>query len=439
MRENTYQGHSFFLQKKRHYYLTLAVIATTLLSWFNLNSYLIILLLLCRLLDGDPRNALRTAFTNKIFLAYFSIFLLEFAGLFYTHHLFVGWKQMESKATLIAIPFILCAGPFIDKAGYRQLLSAYCLLLIGVCLYCLSMAVVEYHWQKDLNVFFYHQLTSSVSVNAVFFSGYVLVAILFLLFSPVPPFSRGLRIALILFFTAIMVLLSSRLLLVLLVAIFTGYLTGHYRLRMKTIQALVVSLLVVLGTAMLAFTNNPVSKRCRELGMVQTQLPQTPPAQAAIAPQLDRLPSSSFNSINFRLMTWRYAFEILHEHNAWVFGVSGGDSQALLDQKYMDAGMSQGYLGYNFHNEYIEMLVRSGFLGVGIFMICLIMLIGSARSTANPTAGFTVALLLLLFGTESALEMQHILFLFAFFPILTGVGNMKSALTASPLRPSSDR
>jgi O-antigen ligase len=446
-----------FLQKKIYYYLTLAVIATTLFSWFNLNSYLIILLLLCRLLDNDPRKALRTAFTNKVFLAYFSIFLLELAGLFYTHHLFVGWKQMESKATLVAIPFILCAGPFTDRAGYRRLLSAYCLLLAGVCLYCLSMAVVEYHWQKDLDVFFYHQLTSPVSFNAVFFSGYVLIAILFLLFSPdrpfarvssfarvspfatVPPCARWLRIALILFFTAIMVLLSSRLLLVLLVVIFTVYLTGRYRLRRKTKQALVVSLLVVLGTAVLAFTDNPVSRRCRDLGIVQTQLPQTLPAQAAVSPQLDRLPSSSFNSINFRLMTWRYAIKILHEHNAWVFGVSGGDSQALLDQKYLDAGMSQGYLGYNFHNEYIEILVRSGFLGAGVFMICLIMLIGAARpatnpTTANPTAGFTIALLLLLFGTESALEMQHILFLFAFFPILTGVGNKAdppSGLTAS--------
>jgi O-antigen ligase len=419
MRENTSASRSFFLEKKPYYYLTLAVIATTLFSWFNLNSYLIILLLLCRLLDNDPRKALRTAFTNKIFWAYFSIFLLEFAGLFYTHHLFVGWKQMESKATLVAIPFILCAGPFIDKPGYRQLLSAYSLLLAGVCLYCLSMAVVEYHWQKDLNVFFYHQLTSPVSVNAVFFSGYVLIAILFLLFSPDRPFARGLRIALILFFTAIMVLLSSRLLLVLLIVIFMVYLTGRYRLRRKIKQVLVVNLLIVLGTVVLAFTDNPVSRRCRDLGMVQTQLPQTPPAQAAFGPQPDRIPSSAFNSINFRLMTWRYAFEILHEHKAWIFGVSGGDSQALLDQKYLDAGMSQGYLGYNFHDEYIEMLVRSGFLGVGIFMICLVMLIGAARSAATPTAVFTITLLLLLCGTESALEMQHGLFLFAFFPILT--------------------
>jgi len=139
---------------------------------------------------------------------------------------------------------------------------------------------------------------------------------------------------------------------------------------------------------------------------------------------------------------WQYAFEILQEHRAWVFGVSAGDSQDLLDQKYLDAGMSEGYLGYNFHNEYIEVLVRSGFLGVGVFMLCIVWLIGAARSAATPIAGFIIAMVLLLFLTESALEMQHTLFLFAFFPVLLGTRvrpPVESALTASPQLPSSDR
>ena len=158
-----------------------------------------------------------------------------------------------------------------------------------------------------------------------------------------------------------------------------------------------------------------------------------------------RLPEaahSRFDGLCLRLFMWQYAFEILQEHRAWVFGVSAGDSQELLDQKYLDAGMSQGYLGYNFHNEYIEVLVRSGSFGAGIFMICVVWLFGAARSATTPTAGFIVAMVLLLFLTESALEMQHTLFLFAFFPILTGTKVrplVKSALTASTQRPSLDR
>jgi O-antigen ligase len=410
----------YFLQKKLHFYLTLAVIATTLFSWFNINSYLIILLLLCRLLDGNPRMALRTAFANHTFLAYLSIFLLEVAGLFYTHQLFVGWHQMESKATLFAIPFIICAGPFTDDAGYRRLLSAYCLLLSGICLYCLSMAVVEYHWQHDLNVFFYHQLTSAVSVNAVFFSGYVLVAIIFLLFSsgpatssgraisPGPAIVRRLRIALIVFFTIMMVLLSSRLLLVLLAVIFGVWLIGLRRSKMNSNQVVAFGLLIFLGMGLLAFTDNPLSRRCKELQ----------PVQGAFDLKKNSISTTDLNGVTFRLLLWRFAFEILNERQAWVFGVSAGDSQELLDQKYMDSGMSEGFLGYNFHNEFVEVLVRSGIVGCGIFMLAVLTLIRRARSAATPEVSFTIAVVLLLFLTESTLEMQHTLFLSSFFPLL---------------------
>ncbi|HLX66257.1 MAG TPA: hypothetical protein VKR41_04650, partial [Puia sp.] len=88
-----------FLRNPFYYYLVLAVIATTLFSWFNLNSYLIILLLICRLTDGSPRVALRTAFCNVFFWAYAVIFLMELAGLLYTHDFAAAWRQMESKAT----------------------------------------------------------------------------------------------------------------------------------------------------------------------------------------------------------------------------------------------------------------------------------------------------------------------------------------------------
>jgi O-antigen ligase len=429
-----------FLQKKYHYYLTLAVIATTLFSWFNLNSYLIILLVLCRLLDGGPRTTLKTAFGNKYFLAYFSLFLLEFIGLFYTHHFFTGWKHVESKATLVAIPFILCAGPFAGPAVYRRLRSDYCLLLAIVCGYCLVMSCIEFHWQRDTSVFFYHSLTSSISVNAVFFSAYMIIAILFLLYLPdAPVASRSSaiarsrsgrfdcmvtgrwRVGLLIFFTGMMVLLSSRLLVLLLVLIFIGWLAGQIRQKRKAGMIAGIGLLIIMGAGLLAFTDNSFSRRWRDLHPALL-------VQRVSAPEDT---PSDFDGLSLRMRMWRYAFEILHEHKAWLFGVSAGDSQELLDQKYLDAGMSQGYLRYNFHNEYIEVLVRSGFFGEIVFMTVVVLLIGAARSAATPTAGFTVAMVLLLFMTESALEMQHILFLFAFFPVLI--------FTASPPPPSSDR
>jgi O-antigen ligase len=393
-----------FLRNPFYYFLVLAVIATTLFSWFNLNSYLIILLLICRLTDGSPRAALRTAFSNLFFWAFAIIFLIELAGLLYTHNLSVAWKQMESKATLVAIPFILLAGPFTDDNGYRKLLTAYCWLLAAVCVYCLSKAAVEYHWRHDIGVFFYHDLTSAAGVNAVFFSGYVLIAILYLLFTA----DGRSRIVPILFFTGIMVLLSSRLLLLLLAIVFIVFAIRRRFSGMKRAARYSFALLIALGLGTLAFTNNPFSRRYQELT----------PGRITGSIHAAAISDASANGISLRLFMWRSAFQILNEQHAWAFGVTGGDSQASLDLKYLDAGLYQGYLGYNFHNEYIEVLVHSGLVGFALFMLAIAALIGMTRLTGTLPALFTTCLILLLYATESTLEMQHGLFLSSFFPLL---------------------
>jgi MFS family permease len=427
----------YFLRKKAHLYLTLAVIATTLISLFNVNSWCIILLVLCRLRDGPPRTAIRRAFSNKYFLAFFSIFALEVLGLLYTHDYHIAYGHIESKATLAAIPFVLCAGPFTDKAGRRRLMSIYCLLLFVLCLYCLFMAVGHYSALKDPSVFFYHTLTEVIGVNAVFYSGYVVIALLFLLshplyFGPSSPgvsspqshaprpgdnLLRVIRIGLIIFFTGMMILLSSKLLLILLVILLISFLLGRRRFRVNPAPFLGLGLLLLIGTGMLLCTDNPVVRRYKDIGNGDIGLFKR-----------DSFPSGTvYNGLSLRLVIWKFSYEILNEKKAWVIGVTSGDSQRLLNDKYRSTGMSQGYLSYNFHNQYIEEMVRSGIVGLCIFLAACWMLIVLARETGTKEAWFTIVMVLILYLTESMLEMQHSTFFSCFFPLLL-------AAEATPLK-----
>lgn len=467
----------YFLRRKLHFYLTLAVIATTLFSWYNINSYCILLLLLCRLLDGPVLVSLRRAFTNKYFLAFFSLFFIELLGLLYTHDLFRAWKHIESKATLAAIPFILCAGPFTDKMGRHRLLSSFCLLLFGISCYCLIIAFWQYNLYKDPVVFFYHTLTAAVGVNAVFFSAYVVCALLYLLSYPlllpwqfsVPlapltrqaanvnafvstrhttsigsasqhpmtdpsgpltpqlphtaawsqtsPAIRILRVGLILFFIGMMVLLASKLLLILLIIILTTFLIARFNPGKNPAPILGLGLLVVLGIGMVVFTDNPVIRRYKDIARGDIALYQK-----------DMIPEETvFNGVSLRLVIWKYSYEILNDKNAWLFGVTAGDSQDLLDDKYVATGINQGYLGYNFHNQFIETAVRSGLIGLAVFIVACIILLRVATNVRTREAWFTVILILLLYLTESSLEMQHSTFLSCFFPLLL-LSELKSPL-----------
>ena len=398
----------FFLDKKIHFYLTLAAIATTLSPWYNLNSWVIILLVICRLVDGKGFPAVKAAFSNKYFLAYFFIFLLDLLGLIYTHHFFKGWKYVESKATLVAIPFILCGGPFTDKTGRARLMSAWCLLLFIICLYCLGVATWQFINIKDPALFFYHSLTNAIHVNAVFFSAYVISALLFLLSSPLSMFAyKYLREALVLFFIGMIILLSSKLLLVLTLVILIAFLSRRKLIFSRRKLILIPALAAVLIAGVLMFTNNPVSDRYKDIMRGNIELYKQ-----------EKLPDFTvFNGVSLRLLIWRSAVEILREQKAWFYGVSAGDGQVLLNKKYVEK-ISPGYLNYNFHNQYIEIGVRSGIIGLIVFLGACWMLIVLARSVGTLEAWFTVTLVLLLYFTESMLETQHSAFYCCFFPLL---------------------
>ena len=389
-------GDRCFLGKKLHVYLVLAVVATTLVQWFLVNSLLILWLTGCRLLyDRGPLMAIRRAFSSPSFWAFFVLFLLDVSGFFHTHDPQLVWLHVQQKATLVAIPFVISAGPFADAAGFRRLMWSYCRLLAALSGWCLVVAMIHFARTGDGQVFFYHSLTATLGINAVFYSAYILIGLLFLLSGAAPAGKQ--RTIFIVLFTAMMILLASKLLMVMLVVVFAVYL-WQYRLVMPRSQLLGLLVLVVMGTGTVAFTNNPVAGRYK-----------------AILPGEERA-EAGFNGVSLRLFIWRSAEDILSREHAWLWGVSSGDSQDRLNQAYLDAGMSVGYLGYNFHNEYIEVLVDDGLLGLAVLLAAIAVVFHEGSRTMEKVLVMLVVGLLA--GTESILEMQQPLFLACFFPLL---------------------
>jgi O-antigen ligase len=413
------------LGRKPVFIVASAVLFTTLFSFFNLNSYCILLLLVCRLWIDGPKKALKTAFTNAYFLAYLVFCLIETAGLLHTHDLTAGQNVVAKDATLAAVAFVMCAGPFASPREYKRLITVYNLLVFLSSFYCLVIAFRSYHLHGDASVFFYHPLTAPISQNAVFYSVYVLFALQFLLSregslasAHLPAWlTKWFRIFLIVFFLLMIVLLNSKLVLVIALLML---ITFFFRHSWKNKRTLLLSGTAVLCLVIaLAATNNPV--RVRFSQMVEGD---------EIAIPKDLKAGTNFNALQLRLLEWRFAVEILRGHHAWVFGVSPGDSQDLLDQKYIDNRMYignpadgphrkiRGFIGYNFHNQFIETLVRSGVIGLISLLVIFGLLIGIAWQWKTKEAFFTIATIIVFFIPQSPLTMQHGVFLFCFFPLL---------------------
>ena len=416
----------YIWQQRLYFFSLVAVLFTTLFSWFNINS-LCIILLLCSTLINKPLDALRSAFTNKVFLAYFIFCVIEAAGYLHTHNFTDQFKTVSKEATLVAIAFAFCAGDFLDARTFRRLLNWYYVPLVASSVYCLFTAVQNYGHKGDKSVFFYHLLTRPISQNAVFYCVYVVFGILFLLSPHGEPVignlsgsgRKLLRVLLLLFFLGMVVLLNSKLLLVIALLLFVHAALRRYSFREHGRVYLISGILLVALVAGLTVTKNPISDRYRDMeGDLQ------------VVRQPRFSPDMYFNPLQLRALEFRFGCEILREQHALTFGVSPGDSQDLLDQKYVQTNMYignpadgphrhvRGFIGYNFHNQYLETLVRSGLIGLAALVGIFVSLFAAARRQGSKETRMTVLVNAIFFIPEAPLTLQHGIFLFCFFPLL---------------------
>ena len=217
-----------------------------------------------------------------------------------------------------------------------------------------------------------------------------------------------------------MVMLSSRLLLVITPLILFDIISRRFSDRRRKLVLLIAGALVLIAVGMLGSSNNFISWRFGEIRE----------GQLSVLKQQQFDPNTHFSSWDSRLLQWRYAGEILNAGHAWLFGVSPGDSQKLLDQKYIDAHMDignpaegpnrhiRGYLGFNFHDQYVETLVRTGLVGLTSLLAIFALLFARARRSGVRESWFVILTIAVFFIFESPLTLQDGVFLFCFFPLL---------------------
>ena len=431
-----------FLQNRLYFLVMVAVLLTTIAGWFNPNSWCILALLACRLFDGNPLENIKNAFANRLFLAYFLFALMGAAGYLYTHNPGTEGRIVSKDATLVAIAFVLSSGRFADRRSYRQLITVYSLLLLITSLYCLGRALRHYLASGDASVFFYHPLSQPLSQNAVFYSVYILFGIVFLLSpdgEPVigglsPRLKRAMRIALILFFLGMMILLSSRLMLVILMVILVNIFFRRYSYRQNKRLLIAATAVLLLAVGLLSLVDNPIRDRFREMT----------DGSLTLVRQDKFVSFQHFSSTETRMLQWRFGLEILNARHAWIFGVSPGDSQDLLDQKYTVTNMfignpaegpnrhGRGFLGFNFHNQYLETLVRSGLVGLALLLTIFVVLLARTREYRIKEAWFIVLTIAVFFIPEAPLTLQQGVFLFCFFPLLVLSRPMETTAHQTP-------
>ena len=326
------------------------------------------------------------------------------------------WKEIEQQLPLLAIPVLFLLGG-INKTQFKLVaVNAMFLAVVFGSFVMLGESGIQYIILGEPEVFVYHDLTRPFNMGAIFFSLFVIVAMLFIdeiswifEYKWVGIISVGLL-------TVMLFLLASKMLLVTGVLLFLikqrQFIKDNLPSRGLVIPVIFIIILI------LAI---PFGKRINEISDHRLD----------IVMEDSYTYDSPVNGLNLRLVQARLGFEMLDEHRSWLSGVGMDNCQQELNAKYIEKGLytgyqgtdDTGYLNYNFHNQYIETLVRSGIVGlVSLLMLVLIMFRVSGDYTYS--SNYEIWLLLIFFLTESVLERQMGIMYFcilysAYFPAQT--------------------
>ena len=345
-------------------------------------------------------------------------YLLQLLALLYTHDISVGIVQIEVKITLLFIPVSLYYCNYLTEK-FRNRVMPYYVLLIGlVMLFCFGEAILRYRVSHDDSVFFYYSLVSPLGHHAIHFSIFAFVGFIYLmerLRKQSFIINRSFHFFIIFYFIFFIILLDSKMVIIfsfISILIYAGlYIknTGFFKGRLILFSILCISIL-----AKIFITNNPVSKRFKDL------------SNGVNVIETNRFnPGDYFNGIQFRLLQWKLVKEILSEHSAWIAGVSPGDAQHLLDNKYISLNMfvgdlgrnNHGYLHYNTHNEFLEAALQNGLIGLFVFLVICAGLIRMMIISHNIEFWLIGTLILSYCFLESVFQTQYGVLLFTFFPL----------------------
>lgn len=396
------------------YIPSLVFLAMLALPWINLvhiTTFVFIVLSLLLVLSGDILQSY-APFVRQLWIWGFALYYIFCLAAYFINREILDRAALEQKASLLLIPLLFYIIIRSYKGIWRTAIAGFICGNIIAALYCLVTALAAYLRSGDISVFFYHAYSHPIGMNAIYFSLYLLVSIVYLIKEGLEkyiPYSRIWWICgiAVFFLSGNLLLLDSKMMIA--VAGVLGILFAYRSFRYAAQRLVVYSLFALFAVSLLAM-NNPISKRYRDINFrsYSTALSGTDFQMFA------------FDGFNFRLLLWRMGTEIVHDGKAQLFGMGGEHYHHALNdriRKYKlytgdNRANDNGYLDYNMHNQYMESYVQFGLAGVLVLLLTLAYLFIFSLRDGNSLLQLLLVIFSILYITESGLETQSGILLF---------------------------
>ncbi len=385
-----YFKHQIFANEKVFEYLLLLLIFSLPLTTY-LHSLFTLLFFIYSL--SFIRKFQQHFFSSKnlliVPLIIYGIYLLNLPR---SESLSAGLFELEKRLPLLMLPISFMLIDF--QLDGKRIFRAFVFILLFYSILCFGNAgynavanksfIVQKITEREYYYFSYIYLTSPTSLDPIYFSFLINIAILVILFNPIFC-SRILSLLIVVYLAFFLILVASKM----------GIICMCIIVILKLLSSLKSRLIVFVSSTVFLTTLGFVFQNLQFIGDRFKQ---------GLNYEYSNEYSGLWNSSSQRMAIWNCAMITIQKREAFGYGLSNGQT-ALLDC-YTIKGYVRGHEdGYNSHNEFMHLTLESGIVGLFVFSFLLVCVIFYSRRK-NATLALFILLSIMYFSIEVLLARQ---------------------------------
>ena len=334
-----------------------------------------------------------------------SVFLLGVLGMFWSHDKPQGFKDLMRQSTILLFPFLLSVSG-IELQRYRKkllLVFAFTSVITIIYLYIDAMRIILYNGMPVTSLFsrFFinHNFSLPIGMHATYMAMYVALSIPIFLSYIFQEKRKDLQyiygISLLILSAGLLQLASRSVLIAIFIVILIFF--PYFMLKGKKRIRLSMAAFLILLVPLLGITKIDSFKK-RYVENLKNNLVQT-----------------SGNEIQEpRIARWICGWELVRKSP--VIGYGSGSEKRLLKEKYFDKKLYSSYLlELNAHNQYLSFLIKTGVIGLVIFLATLFAGFAAAWKQRDIIFISFMTLIAVVSFSENVLDVNKGIFFYAFF------------------------
>lgn len=353
---------------------------------------------------------------RPIFYGFILLFLWGIVALLYTSDVSNGLKNVESKLSLLILPVILFDWQ-LKWSKILFLIKSY-VYSMGLCTAFLLLKSLG-HYISEGTLLTYHDFTAALDFHAVFYSYYTFLAILLIvgLFTKKHLNTlekRMMSLVLFLSFVGLFISASKNVLVVTTLFLSIGVGVRFVRRKINIKEVLIVVLIILTGIVMISqlpAVKNRVAELAQLNGMENLE-------KIKRGEKLEEADIRKFNGTSLRITFWYLSIHKLIDDGRVLIGLSPGDRRKVMNDLYFENGINPWYENYNIHNQFIQILVELGVIGLLLYLMIHLGIIRLALKQGNYILLVFIIGLIIFQMTESIIERNKGIVFFTFSLLL---------------------